>query len=86
MSRKKKEGFQFEEALNRLEEITRNLESGDLSLDESLSVFEEGIRLRTLCTEYLTRAEKRLQILQKSDNGPRLVDFEAEGDEESSLF
>ena len=85
-TKKKKEDFRFEEALDRLEEITRSLESGDLSLDESLAAYEEGIRLRNLCSEHLGRAEKRLQVLQKSEGGSRLVDIAEEGEDESSLF
>ena len=59
--------FSFEDALARLEEITHNLESGELSLDDSLSVYEEGIELRNLCNEYLEKAEKRLKVLQKKE-------------------
>jgi exodeoxyribonuclease VII small subunit len=81
--RKDTEEFRFEEALNRLEEITRSLESGELSLDESLAAYEEGIKLRNLCTDYLGQAEKRLQMLQKKDGELRPVDVE---EEEASLF
>lgn len=84
--KKKKDDFQFEEALDRLEELTRRLESGDLSLDESLAAYEEGIRLRTLCTEFLGNAEKRLQTLQNSAGATRLVQMDAEVDDASSLF
>jgi exodeoxyribonuclease VII small subunit len=85
MSKKRKEaeGLRFEEALNRLEEITRLLESGELSLDESLAAYEEGIRLRDLCTSYLSQAEKRLQMLQKKDGDWEAVDI---AEEPASLF
>lgn len=86
LPKKKKDEFQFEEALERLEELTRSLESGDLSLDESLAAYEEGIRLRTLCTEFLGKAEKRLQALQTTAGATRLVNLTEEADDESSLF
>ena len=81
--RKDTEGFRFEDALDRLEEITRSLESGELSLDESLAAYEEGIKLRNLCTDYLGQAEKRLQMLQNKDGELRPVDIQ---EEEASLF
>jgi len=55
----------FENALKRLEEIVQKLEGGDLSLDESLKLFEEGIELSRLCTKKLTEAEARVEKLIK---------------------
>lgn len=55
----------FESALKRLEEIVQKLEGGDLSLDESLKLFEEGIELSRLCTKKLTEAEARVEKLIK---------------------
>lgn len=57
----------FEESLARLEEITGKLESNDLSLDESLRIFEEGIKLSRFCEEKLTEAEQKLEILKSSE-------------------
>jgi len=57
----------FEEALERLNEIVENLESGDLSLDESLKVYEEGVKLIKLCTERLNEAQKKIEILVKEE-------------------
>ena len=54
----------FEESLVRLEEITAKLESNDLSLDESLKIFEEGIKLSRFCEKKLTDAEQKLEILK----------------------
>jgi exodeoxyribonuclease VII small subunit len=56
----------FENTLKRLEEIVQRLESGDLSLDESLKLFEEGIELSRLCTKKLSEAETKVERLIKS--------------------
>ena len=57
----------FEQSLLRLEEITQKLESGELSLDESLKIFEEGIKLSRLCEKKLTDADQKLEILKSTD-------------------
>ena len=62
----------FESAMNRLEEIAAALEDGDLSLDESLNLFEEGIELARFCAGKLTDAEKKLKLLVKKDEGYQL--------------
>ncbi|MCX5895985.1 MAG: exodeoxyribonuclease VII small subunit [Proteobacteria bacterium] len=59
----------FEEALQELETIVHKLEEGNLSLDESLSLFEEGIKLSRLCAQRLDEAEKKIDILLKDENG-----------------
>ncbi len=59
----------FEAALARLEAIVRMLESGNAALDESLSVFEEGIALVKMCNEKLEAAEQRIKILTKTEDG-----------------
>ena len=53
----------FEAALARLEEIVRALDGGSAPLDESLSLFEEGVRLVKLCSGKLDGAEQRVKIL-----------------------
>ncbi|NLG84425.1 MAG: exodeoxyribonuclease VII small subunit [Firmicutes bacterium] len=53
----------FEEALARLEEIVTRLETGDLTLEESMTLFEEGVGLARLCQEILAAAEGRLEML-----------------------
>ncbi len=55
----------FENALKRLEQIVQKLESGDLSLDESLKLFEEGVELSRLCTKKLSEAEAKVEKLIK---------------------
>jgi exodeoxyribonuclease VII small subunit len=59
----------FEAALARLEEIVKELESGDLPLDLSLKLFEEGIKLSRICNKRLEEAERRVEILIKDKNG-----------------
>ena len=59
----------FEESLADLEEIVAKLESGDLPLEESLQLFEEGIRLSRTCRERVTQAERRIEILMRDTNG-----------------
>jgi exodeoxyribonuclease VII small subunit len=63
------EEIKFEEALTRLEEIVEKLEDGDLPLDESLSAFEEGIRLSRICAKLLNEAERKVEILTKGEDG-----------------
>jgi exodeoxyribonuclease VII small subunit len=57
----------FEEALDKLQEIVSSLETGQLSLDESLAKFEEGIRLSRFCNEKLTETQKKVQKLVEKD-------------------
>lgn len=59
----------FESSLGDLEKIVRKLEDGDLSLEESLKLFEDGVRLSRECQERLTQAERRIEILLKDDKG-----------------
>ena len=59
----------FEEALARLEEIVRAMESGSAKLDESLALFEEGVGLVKFCTGELDHAEQKVKILQTGDDG-----------------
>ena len=59
----------FEDALNKLEKVVSQLEEGDISLEESLKLFEEGIRLSRSCNQKLDEAEKRVEILLKSEEG-----------------
>jgi exodeoxyribonuclease VII small subunit len=61
--------MKFEEALKKLEKIVEELESGSLSLDESLDKYEEGIRLSKACSKKLEIARKKVEILLKSEDG-----------------
>ena len=59
----------FEKALSRLEGIVSKLEGGDLDLEESLKLFEEGIHLCRFCSQKLDEAEKKVEILLKDREG-----------------
>lgn len=66
MAGKKKE-MSFEEAVKALEQTVKNMESGDLGLDELLAGFEEGIGLLRLCEKKLAEAEGRIEVLTKAE-------------------
>jgi exodeoxyribonuclease VII small subunit len=83
----------FEEALNRLEGIVREIEKGDLSLESSLARYEQGVRLARFCGGKLEEAEKRIELLQVTETGEprrdatgalrtRPLDFDEESQEE----
>ena len=65
----------FENAIARLEQIVRALESGSAPLDDSLSLFEEGVRLVKLCNEKLDSAETRIKLLTETPSGIVETDF-----------
>lgn len=58
-----KEDISFEDAVKRLEEIVNSLETGQLSLDESLTIFEEGVKLSRLCNRKLEETQQKLEKL-----------------------
>ena len=59
----------FEDSLKKLETIVEKLEKGDLSLEESLKLFEEGVGLSAACKKELDEAEGKVQILVKQRDG-----------------
>lgn len=69
----------FEEMIENLEQIAKDLESGKLSLDESVEKFEKGIEISKECSKILENAEKKISILLKDSNGEIIEDnFDAE--------
>jgi exodeoxyribonuclease VII small subunit len=73
----------FEKAMADLERIVEKLEKGDLALNESLALFERGVKLARVLREELAKAEKKVEILLKDDKGEwRPEPFEPEGGEE----
>jgi exodeoxyribonuclease VII small subunit len=60
---------EFEKSLLRLEEVVKKLESADLSLDEAMGLFEEGVKLSRECQKKLEEAEGRVEILLKKADG-----------------
>ncbi len=63
------EEIAFEKALERLEKIVEALETGNISLDEALKKYEEGVRLSRACQKKLAQAEKKIEILTRSLDG-----------------
>ena len=59
----------FETSLKELEKIVRRLEEGDSSLEDSLKLFEDGVKLSRECQERLNQAERRIEVLLKDENG-----------------
>ena len=73
--------IKFEDALQRLEQIVDQLEAGELPLEQSLKVFEEGVALARHCAKYLEEAEKRIELLTKDESGLLKVEpFERDKD------
>jgi exodeoxyribonuclease VII small subunit len=74
----------FERSLARLEEVVRKLEAADLSLDDAMKLFEEGVQLSRECQKQLADAEARVEILLKKADGKLAVEpFEPENDEKN---
>ena len=68
----------FENTLKQLEEIVSRLENNDLSLEEALKDFEQGIKLAQLGQERLQQAEQHIQILLQKNESAKLSDYQAE--------
>jgi exodeoxyribonuclease VII small subunit len=67
------QGRTFEASLEALELIVRQLESGDLALEKSLELFEQGIRLSRECQDRLSQAERRIEVLLRDSQGHPVV-------------
>lgn len=72
----------FETQLKDLEKIVSQLEEGDLSLDESLKLFENGVKLSRECRERLDQAERRIEVLLEDDKGEAFLQNLENVDEE----
>jgi exodeoxyribonuclease VII small subunit len=68
------QGLTFEAALRQLEEIVQRLERGELPLEESLKLYEEGIRLSRQCHAKLEEAEGKIELLMKDARGELVLD------------
>ena len=80
-SQKKPEPASFEDAMEQLEDSVSRLESGDLTLEESLEVFEQGIAASRACAQRLKQTRKRVQALvRKHGDGMELEFLDADGD------
>lgn len=63
------EEIKFEKALDRLEKIVEELESGNISLEDALKKYEEGVKLSRICQTKLEQAEKKIEVLTRSLDG-----------------
>ncbi len=61
--------IEFETALKKLESLVEKLENGDLSLEEALKSYEEGVRMADICSKRLTEAERKVEVLMKTSGG-----------------
>ena len=71
----------FEKALKRLEEIVGELEKGELDIDKSLEIFEEGIKMSRVCSKKLNEAEKKIEKLTRNDKGELIRELFPAGDD-----
>ena len=74
MARRKK--LDYEASITELESLVERLEQGDLSLEESLKLYESGVLLTRDCQEALSQAEQKVQLLLQQSDQANLVDFE----------
>jgi exodeoxyribonuclease VII small subunit len=71
----------FETSLEELERIVRELEQGELTLEKSLELFEQGVKLSRECQDRLSQAERRIEILMRDNQGrPTVRPFDPEGE------
>lgn len=78
---RKKASLDFEQSLAELQTLVERLESGELSLEDSLGAFEQGIRLTRECQGTLTQAEQKVQILLERDGELSEAPFDPEGED-----
>ncbi len=76
---------EFEKAFDHLEKIVHRLENEELPLDESLQLFEEGIRLSRFCNQKLEEVEKKIELILSDAKGqPKIAPFEGAEESDSS--
>ena len=76
----KKKYKDYESAIERLEQITASLESGDVKLEDAIALYTEGLEIARYCDQRLGEAEKKIKIITENNGVLEEVDFEAEGD------
>lgn len=84
MAKKKLENLSFEESLSELDTIVQSLEQGELSLEESMALFERGLNLSQVSQTKLQAAEQKVKILLEKNGEQQLTDFNVSTDEHSS--
>ena len=73
----KKQGYDFERSISELEQLVEQMESGKLSLEDSLAAFEKGIKLTRECQTMLAKAEQKVQLLTQKDDHCELENYQA---------
>ena len=73
-----KKSYPFEASLYKLEKLVEKMEDGDLTLEESLKIFEEGVKLTRECQQALADAEQRVKVLMEANGEITSTDFEAD--------
>ena len=73
-----KKSYPFETSLDKLEKLVEKMEDGDLTLEESLKIFEEGVKLTRECQQALADAEQRVKVLMEANGEITSTDFEAD--------
>ena len=76
MAKKKQATFDFEQALENLEELASSMEDGELTLEESLQAFEKGIKLTRECQSALKNAEQKVQLLLNENGDTEEIDLD----------
>lgn len=76
----KKKALDFEESLGALEALVQKMEQGDMSLEQSLEAFEQGVRLTRECQQRLQQAEQRVQLLMEQNGELQARDFAVQPD------
>jgi len=74
-----KKNYPFETSLEKLEKLVEQMEDGDLTLEDCIKTFEEGIRLTRECQQALAAAEHKVKLLIEENGQVTASDFEAEG-------
>ena len=76
----KKKYKDYESAIERLEQITASLESGDVKLEDAIALYTEGLEIARYCDQKLGEAEKKIKVITENNGILEEGDFEAEGD------
>ncbi len=67
--------IKFEAAMKRLEDIVNELEKGELDIDKSLEIFEEGIKMSRICSKKLSEAEQKIEKLTRNQKGELIAEL-----------
>lgn len=76
-----KTNVDFEQSLLELEKLVEKLENSEITLEQSLAAFEQGVKLTRVCQQALTKAEQKVQILMEENGQVHAVPFDNEGDQ-----